>query len=392
MARILAIEPDPARATTLQRLVRESLDTDVVLATSAEAAIAAMTEDPPDLILTSTLLAPGDDQQLAAHLRHAPTLRHLPILTLPPLIDHDETPRTAIGGLVSRLMRRKPRTWSSCDFDAVATRIRETIEESRLAAAQYRATAVKTDIVEAPGTVLQMTDEELRMHCGLGSKRKRARRWTGPDLPWISNVKLSWGLELRLLNISSSGLLVESGIRLTPGSRTAFQLGGPNKDLVVAARVVRSRVSNVDPLGVRYVSAAQFEQSFDSLTPGDEPQGAAGDPAGHLKDLVARVREGAEAGANPVDLRTEFEAGVHDLVTAREVRLRETPVVENDGRDSIYFTIPSHDGAPAILQVTFEPNYRPGPEEFAALRAASVAAADVVPFTELSRQVSVAPA
>jgi hypothetical protein len=143
---------------------------------------------------------------------------------------------------------------------------------------------------------------------------------------------------------------------------------------------------------VRYVSAAQFEQSFDSLTPGVEPQGAAGDPAGHLKDLVARVREGAEAGANPVDLRTEFEAGVHELVTAREVRLRETPVVENDGRDSIYFTIPSHDGAPAILQVTFEPNYRPGPEEFAALRAASVAAADVVPFTELSRQVSVAPA
>jgi hypothetical protein len=384
MARILAIEPNPEHGTTLERLVRESLDAEVVLATSTDAAIAAMTEDPPDLILTSSLLAPSDDQQLAAHLRQAPSLKHLPVLTIPPFVDTTETPDTSISGLISRLLRRRPRTWTSYDFEAVATRIRETIEEARTRAAEP---PPPVRIVEAPDSVLHMTDDELRNYCGLGSKRRRAQRWTSADLPWISGVKLSWGLDLRLLNISSTGLLVESGLRLTPGNRTTFQLAGPHKDIVIAARVVRSRVSSVDPLGVRYVSAAQFEKAFDSLTPADaEPAGTNVDA--RLDEIIARVKEEAAAGASPAELRAEFEAGVHDLVTAREIRIRQTPVVENDGRDSIYFTIPTAGRSPAILQVTFEPNYRPCPEEFAALRAASIAAADILPLTDASRQLS----
>ena len=386
MARILAIEPNPERGTTLERLVRESLNADVVLATSTEAAIAAMSEEPPDLILTSTLLAPSDDQQLAAHLREAPSLRHLPILTVPPIVEAAGTRDSSIGALKSRLLRRRPRTWTSFDFDAVATRIRDTIEESRLRAAEAPLPS-PAHVVEAPEQVLQMTDEELRAYCGLGSKQKRAQRWTGAELPWISGVKLGWGLDLRLLNISSSGLLVESGIRLTPGNRTTFQLAGPHRDIVVAARVVRSRVSSVDPLGVRYVSAAQFEQAFDALTPG-EASPAGTNPEARLDEIVARVKEGAATGASAAELRTEFEMGLHELVTAKEIRIRQTPVVENDGRDSIYFTIPSHDGSRAILQVTFEPNYRPCPEEFAALRAASVAAAEILPLTDTARHLS----
>lgn len=388
MARILAIEPDAERGTTLRRLVCESLDADVVLATSTEAAIAAMAEDPPDLILTSSLLPPDDDQQLAAHLRQAPALRHLQILTIPPLVGEDQASGSGVRGLVSRLTRRRSPAWPAYDFDALAARIRETIEESKAKAAADQ--PAPAQIVEAPGEVLQLSDEELRAYCGLGSRRKRAPRWTGADLPWISTIKLSWGLELRLLNISSSGLLVESGIRLTPGSRTAFQLGGPNKDLLVPARVVRSRVSTVDPLGVRYQAAAEFEHAFDALTPADPSPAKPDDPADHLAELVARVREGAATGGNPADLRAEFEAGVHELVSAREIRLREAPLVENDGRDSVYFTVPTYDDSPAILQVTFEPHYRPCHEEFAALRAAAVAAADVLQYTETARHMSLA--
>ena len=402
MTRILAIEPDPERGVTLRRLVRQNLNADVVLTTSTDGAIAAMGESAPDLIVTSSLIGPRDEQRLAAHLKQTPALRYLPMLTISPLVDASGIFETRQSGLIARLMRRRPRTWQTCDFEAVAERVKEALEQAQIAAAARREegdsaiaplpieAALVPELVGAPSNVLQMTPDDLRAYCGLGAKQKRAQRWTSADLPWLSSVKLTWGLELRLLNISRSGLLVESGIRLTPGSRTAIHLGGPNNDLIVPARVVRSRVSTVNPLGVKYVAAAEFEQPFDALTPADAVPESPADPAEHLAELVARVRAGAASGARPVDLRSEFEAGVQELVSAREIRLREAPVVENDGRESIYFTIPTHDQSPAILQVTFEPSYQPQAGEFDALKAASVAAADVLQFTELTRQVSLA--
>src|SRR5262249_12916906 len=75
-------------------------------------------------------------------------------------------------------------------------------------------------------------DDRLLDDCGLGTRRLRAHRWERSDLPWLSSVKLPWGLEVRLLNISSSGVLVESGSKLAAGSVLAFHLSGPNKNLV----------------------------------------------------------------------------------------------------------------------------------------------------------------
>ena len=65
------------------------------------------------------------------------------------------------------------------------------------------------------------------------------------------------------------------------------------------------------------------------------------------------------------------------------------PVVENDGRDSVYFTVPTLDGAPAVLQVTFNPNDVPGAEDFGVLSAAVAAAAMVLPVTGTARQTNV---
>lgn len=392
MSRILAIEPNHERGAMLERLLREHLDAAVVLATSTEAALAAMSEDPPDLVLTSSLLSPNEEQLLAAHLRSLPGLRHLPVLTIPPVVGPDEPSPAGVSGLLSRLLgRRPPPVGPAYDFAAVAARIRETIDESRQAIEEERSVRAPL-LVDRPAPAAELSDEELRACCGLGARRKRARRWNGPELPWIGSVKLPTGLELRLLNISTTGVLVESGLRLTPGSRTAFQVAGSSRDLLISAKIVRSRVSTVDPLGVRYQSAAVFDQAFESLAPHEPAPEPAVDLSEHLADLVARVRVRASRGVNAADLRAEFEAGVHELVTAREIRMRAVPIVENDGRDSVYFTIPTRDGSPAILQVTFEPQYRPCQEEFAALRAAALAAADILECTEPAGPVSRIPA
>lgn len=390
MNRILAIEPDAGRGVRLRRLVREHLKTDFVLATSAQDAITAMGEQRPDLILTSTLLAASDDQHLVAHLRATPALRHLPVLTIPPVIEPPAT-ETRSNGLISRLLRRpQPQTWLIYDAGAVITRIEEALEQSKTAAARaaeemalLEQALADNAIVEDHPTVVAIDSTVLS-----SGPRRRAPRWNRSDLPWLSTVKLSWGPSLRLLNISSSGMLIESGVRLSPGSPTSFKIGGDGIDLVVPARIIRCRVADVDSIGVRYESAAAFDQPVEVLMAADD---GADDATTRLAELVGTVQQRAACGTSRAELRAEFEAGVLELITAHDVRLRDVPVVEDDGRESIYFTIPTSDHSDAVLQVTFNAHDEPSTEDFAVLIAAAEAAARVLPLTHTTRQAAIRP-
>jgi PilZ domain len=215
---------------------------------------------------------------------------------------------------------------------------------------------------------------------------RRAPRWSLSDLPWLSSVRLPWGQHLHLLNISSSGMLVESSVRLAPGSQTNFKIRGPGLDLLVRGRVIRSRVAKVDSQGIKYEAAAAFDQPVDMLK---APEEAPADPTTQLAELVATIEAHAERGTSPAARRAEFEAGVLELTMAREVRLRDVPVVENDGRESVYFTIPTSDGSPAVLQVTYNANDQPSAEDFEVLTAAANVAASVLPLTGTTRHTNV---
>jgi hypothetical protein len=384
MHRILAIEPDADRGALLRDLLRESLNTDLVVAASTAEAIEAMRDNRPDLILTSMLLAANEEQDLMAHLRATASVRHLPVLTIPVVTDLSVgAPRST--GLFSRFLRRRqPQVWPAYNFNAVITRIEEALEQSAIAAARAEAERIEqatavAPIVEAPFPVV--LDPTL---VSTGSQ-KRARRRTMPEVAWLSSVKLSWGQHLRVVNISSSGVLVESGMRLSPGSMTRFHIEGPDTALVVPARVVRCRVSDVDSLGVKYETAAAFDRRVDALTVECESR----DIDSRLDDLLDHVQQRADRGASPAELRMTFETGVLDLITAGEVRLRDVPVVENDGRESVYFTVPARDGSAAVLQVTFNANDAPSAEDFEVLMAASAAAAMVLPVTGTARQTTV---
>jgi hypothetical protein len=380
MNRILAIEPDIDRGVRLQLLLREHLNSDLVLVRSADAAITAIDKSRPDVILTSTLLAASDEQELLAHLRVTLSLRHLPVLTIPPVLEPVVTERRS-RGLFSRLLRRsQPQPWRIYDTSAVITRIEEALEQSKIAAAQLEN--------ETPEPVLDTradTAASLVLHPeAVASKpRKRARRLPVSDVPWLTAVRLAWGESLRLLNISSSGMLVESGVRLSPGSPIKIQLNGPGLSLAVPARVTRCRVSDVDSLGVKYQTAAMFERPVEDLIP---PEQEPGDAIEQLHHLVAAVTANAACGIAQTELRAAFENGVLDLITAHDVRLRDVPFVENDGRESIYFTIPTGDGSRAVLQVTFNTDDAPGLEDFDVLTAAVQAAAHVLPLTGTARQ------
>src|SRR5262245_1746248 len=116
------------------------------------------------------------------------------------------------------------------------------------------------------------------------TRRDRDRRRTRQEVPWLSAVKLSWGLEVNLLNISASGMLVETNAKLTPGTDTEFELSAPNNTLVIPARFVRTEVATVDRLGVKYHTAAVFmkELAFPEIQDAPAPS-----VTGALTDLLA---------------------------------------------------------------------------------------------------------
>jgi hypothetical protein len=132
----------------------------------------------------------------------------------------------------------------------------------------------KRSAVETPATGVMLVNpsefmvttgppERRAINQNLDCTRHRAARQTGADVPWLSSIKLPWGLAVRLLNISSTGMLIETGSKFTPGSDTHLQLSGPETDLVISACFVRSDVAAVDRRGVTYHAAVSFKKQLD---------------------------------------------------------------------------------------------------------------------------------
>ena len=214
-------------------------------------------------------------------------------------------------------------------------------------------------------------------------QRDRDRRRTRGEVPWLSTVKTSWGLEVDLLNISKTGMLIETNSRFTPGTATEFRLSGPDTDLAIPARFVRSEVAEVGPLGVKYHAAATFTKELhlrEQLGSG----GAASVPRA-VAELLAEVLGDFDQGDDGAVLRAKFSQRLRGLVPAREIQITETPAGLRDGTESIYFSVPARGGSSAVLQATFEPDYELSQVEFRLLQAAATLASVVLELERLTR-------
>ncbi|MGH9257515.1 MAG: hypothetical protein ACRD3C_23385 [Vicinamibacterales bacterium] len=299
---ILAIEPDPGRANALTRLVHEYVDANVVVSASADVAVAVMMKRMPELILLSAFTPPGDERSLVAFLREA---NHggVPVLIVSPGLEPRAERAEPSSGLRSLLGRRRP-VARELARDAFAARMRGALERSR----EY---SIECD-------ALRLTSE--RSVC-----IPRARRWPAQDVSWLG-VRLSSGFVGHLVNISNSGLLVDSDSALMPGNAVTFELCNPNgertelwrpdTELIVLAQIVRSEVSKVGPDRLRYRVAAKFSRDLELLSERPIDQGESTDP----RDLDAPVM----TAASPDDVapRTAGD-GLQDLARALE-RLQST--------------------------------------------------------------------
>lgn len=433
MRSVLAIEPSADRAAQLRAVAQRHLGDSLTLVDSVNSAIAAVHRLVPELILISPSLPPDKKAELIAGLRALPNTTAVQTLTTPDFTiesaafvtqlqsyvsqpheqPDDSVPSSEDGNLDRRrafrtTIARGPRMTVNGTpvvlVDRSATGV-QVISAAMLAPGQsvdvtfdYGGKIVKSGAAVVWATLDNPLSEHVRCRAALrfdnpepflaivqqdevpapevpglvrrsATQVERAKRLERNELPWLS-VKLPDAGEARLLNLSASGMLLETSTKFAPGSTTAVQLCGADQTRVVRARFVRSDILAVGATGVKYVAAATFEDTIDldGLQPETSPSTATppNAVAEWLKSLAAEIYRGADRAA----VCKQIHHGVTKLLSVGRVEILAGAVPPPDGCDSMYFTIVDGNDK-AVLRVTFEHGQALSENDLQVLRAAS---------------------
>jgi CheY-like chemotaxis protein len=276
--RVLVVEPDFERARVLARMLRPSISFRLEIVTNADEALRSMASELPELVMTSTLLSPADVAAITGYVRQVAPRCRLPVVDLPFAISDKvviaTAPESKVFGL-GMLRRRTVAVRPMCDVTSLREHIEQYLQQSlhepaplqdRLETLALLSRAESGWLVPAP-----VRDAAAAMHRsasgGLDQRpdRRRARRRRPEDLPLRWQLQLAGAPDINIVNISTSGVLLETGTQLVPGTIMDLQLLGQDRKLNVPARMIRTEVVSADPLGVRYRVAAAFARELEVL-------------------------------------------------------------------------------------------------------------------------------
>ena len=91
--------------------------------------------------------------------------------------------------------------------------------------------------------------------------RRTNLRLPAEDVLWLQGVRIKYGAEVRVIDISAGGVLVETESELKPDSTLVFEVSGADSTMLVPSRVVRcTPVTNGGM--TRYQTACAFKRSL----------------------------------------------------------------------------------------------------------------------------------
>jgi len=382
MAGILAIESDRSRQMLLWALIREHVQVHVTMVDSVKAAIASFSKYQPDLIIVPTLLTPADSATLAAHVKTeaGPHVQMVTISALDVLRDSMPEAKRRTG-----FFRRQPISLGlQYDPHMVGKQIADALERARLLREEYASGFRVKTVVEMPrsivGPVRRVVHATTTAPIVLPNDQdRRCAKRIPPQGPGLWTLRMPWGTDVELVNISRTGVLIESGSKVTPGITMELQLSGLGLQRLMMARFVRSEIAHVDRMGVRYHAAAQFEQPLDILP----AHGESTSPS--TSELLSRLVTDVLSGQNqPEAPSVRFARGVRGLVQARDVFIRRAPIAPAGDNESVYFNVSGEGDSRTILQVIFDRDHNVTAAQFRLLKAAAVLTAGVLEIEELS--------
>ena len=392
LGRILAIEPDPDDRAALERALCSQVRAELLFVASVEEALAKVASFIPDLILTSTFLPPADEEKLTTHLRQCPETSHTRVITLPQVVDpgdriQQNTARTGAAVLL-RFARRREVQVRLCNPQVLREHVESYLEQAqslRLGAEDRRQRGVEAiaGALRAPlpdnrlvpsSTALvpaNQKDRTLTSAFQLPRDRRRASRHRASDLPGSLTARLSASGDITLVDISSSGVLIETKKELAPGSIVHLQMQNVDANVSVVARLVRSERTRVDGSEWIYRVAAAFAREID-LRSLRESRTASAQPPKVLGDLLGRVLADAHWMAGSTTLCSKFEDELKRLMHLKDIRIGAVPLTAPAGCRSLCYPIPDAGGGRRhVLQAIVDGGRRLDPVEIRLLKAAA---------------------
>ena len=133
------------------------------------------------------------------------------------------------------------------------------------------------------------------------SERRGHMRLGVDDVRWLRSARLKYGPDVRVLDISAGGILIETDSQLRPDANIVFELSGPKDLVLVPSKVLRCRVASFADV-VRYPGACSFMRPLEipdllkqAMTTGTATTApaAASQPASTLwQKVIARFHDG----------------------------------------------------------------------------------------------------
>jgi hypothetical protein len=286
---VLALEPDPAHATTIRHVVCHLVHAELTLVHSTDDALQALRASIPDLILLPPLFSPADEAELFACLRTLPDGAHVETLTTPFLCATDDRatvaprgwrrwrgldksrpragacdPRVFAEQLTSSLVRarevrqqhaewrqpqsemgaeRVPTDDASC-LDSETTERRD--ERAELPTGVVTDTSSDEDDERRPPTAADSDEPVHGLVRPLQSDRRAHPRFAARELQGLRAARIKCGPLVSLVDLSAGGALLETTVPLRPESEAMLELLSETRDAVVPFRVVRCQISALD--------------------------------------------------------------------------------------------------------------------------------------------------
>jgi len=91
------------------------------------------------------------------------------------------------------------------------------------------------------------------------SNRRLHERLRASDLRWLKSARLKYGADIRVIDISAGGMLLETKKALAPDADVIVELTGPERPILIPSRVLRCRASSLGDI-LTYQGACAFKR------------------------------------------------------------------------------------------------------------------------------------
>ena len=151
------------------------------------------------------------------------------------------------------------------------------------------------ELHRAPLQVVCIADA-LDVAVEAGENRRAHERLKAGALHWLRGARIKYGADIRVIDISVGGMLLETSSELSRDANVVVELTGPDSPILIPSRVLRCRPASLGEI-LKYQGAFAFKRplTIPELTPRRQSpvarQAAAPASAGWQK-VIARFNDG----------------------------------------------------------------------------------------------------